>query len=68
MKTRKRRQQLLDDCRETRITRKLKEEALDLAFFTTRFVRGYGAVSREDYLTMTMRLEIVTGSLNKLHT
>jgi len=68
VKTRKKTQQLLDDCRETRITRKLKEEVLDLTFHTTRFVRGYGPVSREDYLMMTMCLEIVTGSVNKLNT
>jgi hypothetical protein len=43
----RRRKQLPDDLKETRICRKLKEEALDNALWRTRFGRGYGPVVRQ---------------------
>ena len=42
----RRRKQLLDDLKETRGHRKLKEEALDHALWRSGFGRGYGAVAR----------------------
>jgi hypothetical protein len=44
----------------------IERESTRSYFYTTRFVRGNGPFSREDYLMMC--LEIVTGSLNMLHT
>jgi hypothetical protein len=43
----KRRKQLLDDLKEKRGYWKLKEEALDLTLWRTRFGRGYGSVVRQ---------------------
>jgi hypothetical protein len=43
----RRRQQLLDDRKETRRYWKLKEEALDRTVRRTRFGRGYGPVLRQ---------------------
>jgi hypothetical protein len=42
-----RRKQLLDDLKEKRRYWKLKEEALDLTLWRTRFGRGYGPVVRQ---------------------
>ena len=44
-----RRKQLLDDLKETRRHRKLKEEALDRAAWRTRFERGLESASKTDY-------------------
>jgi hypothetical protein len=43
-----RRKQLLDDLKQKRGYRKLKEEALDCAVCRTRFGRGYGPVVRQN--------------------
>jgi hypothetical protein len=43
----RRRKQLLDDLKETEGYWKLKEEALDLTLWRTRFGRGYGLVVRQ---------------------
>ena len=43
-----RRQQLLDDLKETRECYKLKEAALDRALWGTRFGRGCGPVVKTD--------------------
>jgi hypothetical protein len=43
----RRRKHLLDDLKETRGCRKLKDEALDRALLKTRFGRGYGPVARQ---------------------
>jgi hypothetical protein len=43
----RRRKQLLDDLKEKRRCWKLKEEALDLTLWRTRFGRGYGPVVRQ---------------------
>jgi hypothetical protein len=43
----RRRKQLLDDLKEKRRYCKLKEEALDLTVWRTRFGRGYGPVVRQ---------------------
>jgi hypothetical protein len=40
----RRHKQLLDDLKEKRRYRKLKEEALDRTLWRTRFRRGYGPV------------------------
>jgi hypothetical protein len=42
----RRRKQLLDDHKETRVYWKLKEEALDRTLWRTRFGRGCGSVVR----------------------
>jgi hypothetical protein len=42
------RKQLLDDLKETRGYWKLKEEALDLTLWKTRFGRGYGLVVKKN--------------------
>jgi len=42
----RRRKQLLDDLKEKKGYRKLKEEALDRTVWRTGFVRGYGPVLR----------------------
>ena len=44
-----RRQQLLDDLKETREYYKLKEAALDRGLWRTRFGRGCGPVVKTDY-------------------
>ena len=44
---RRRCKQLLDDFKERRGYRKLKEEALNLTLWRTRFGRGYGPVGRQ---------------------
>jgi hypothetical protein len=41
------RKQLLDDLKEKKRYWKLKEEALDLTLWRTRFGRGYGPVVRQ---------------------
>jgi hypothetical protein len=43
----RRRKQLLYDLKEKRSYWKLKEEALDLTLWRTRFGRGYGPVVRQ---------------------
>jgi hypothetical protein len=43
----RRRKQLLDDLKEKKRYWKLKEEALDLTLWRTRFGRGYGPVLRQ---------------------
>jgi hypothetical protein len=43
----RRRKQLLDDLKEKRGYRKLKEEALDRTVWRTRFGRAYGPVVRQ---------------------
>jgi hypothetical protein len=43
----RRHKQLLDDLKERRGYCKLKEEALDLTVWRTRFGRGYGPVVRQ---------------------
>jgi hypothetical protein len=43
----RRRKHLLDDIKEKRGIRKLKEEALDRTLWRTRFGRGYGLVVRQ---------------------
>jgi hypothetical protein len=43
----RRRKQLLDDLKEKRTYWRLKEEALDLTVWETRFGRGYGPVVRQ---------------------
>jgi hypothetical protein len=43
----RRRKQLLDDLKEKKSYRKLKEEALDRTLWRTRFGRGYGPVVRQ---------------------
>jgi hypothetical protein len=43
----RRRKQLLDDLKEKRRYRKLKEEALDRNLWRTRFGRDYGHVGRQ---------------------
>jgi hypothetical protein len=43
----RRQTQLLDDLKETRRHRKLKEEALDRTVWRTRFGRAYGPVERQ---------------------
>ena len=40
----RRREQLLDDLKETRGCRKAKDKALDRTLWTTGFGRGYGPV------------------------
>jgi len=53
---RRRKQQLLDDLKETTRHWKLKEEALDRTFCrtTSRLGRGYGPVVKTDYMTMNV--------------
>jgi hypothetical protein len=43
----RRRKQLLDDLKETRVYWKLKEEALDRTLRKTPFGRGYGSLMRQ---------------------
>jgi len=43
----RRRKQVLDDLKETRRHRKLKDEALDRTLWRTEFGRGYGPVVRQ---------------------
>jgi hypothetical protein len=43
----RRRKQLLDNIKEKRRYRKLKEEALDRTLWRTHFGRGYGPVVRQ---------------------
>jgi hypothetical protein len=43
----RRRKQLMDDLKEKRRYCKLKEEALDLTLWRTRFGRSYGPVVRQ---------------------
>jgi hypothetical protein len=50
MRRGKRRKQLLDDLKETRRDRKLKEEALDLVIYRTRFGNGYWPFARQTRL------------------
>jgi len=44
---RRRRKQLMSDLKETRVYRKLKEEALGRTLWRTHFGRGCGLVVRE---------------------
>jgi len=44
---RKRRKLLVDDLKEKRVYRKLKEEALDRTMWGTRFGKDYGLVVRQ---------------------
>jgi hypothetical protein len=46
----RRRKQLLDDLKETKRYRELKEEALDRTVWTTCFVRGCGSVFKTGYM------------------
>ena len=43
----RRRKQLLEDVKEKRVYRHLKEEAIDRAAWRTGFGRGYGNVERK---------------------
>jgi hypothetical protein len=43
----RRRKQLMDDVKEKRRYRKMKEEALDRTLCRTRFRRGYGPIIRQ---------------------
>ena len=54
----RRRKHLLDNRKETREYRKLKEEALDRILWRTHYVRGYGPV-----LKQTMgRTDVIVGT------
>jgi hypothetical protein len=51
----RRRKHLLDDIKENKGCRKLKEEALDRTWWRTGFVRGYGPVTKQERLLNTSK-------------